>query len=339
MENGEVTNKINFQKVLKYIFSMLLLCSNLSFTETSNPNKTWYGDPNLQGIWTNATLTTLERPKHFKTLEVNEEEARSAANKASADTFAYDNQYLEGETPKAGRDVGGYNTAWMDPGEELFQLFGKYRTSIIAYPKNGKVPWDREKANKFFQQRRKDRSKRRDHPELRGVGERCVVGFGSSGGPPMMNVLYNNHYQIVQSPGYVMIMAEMVHDARIIRLDGKHPTESISHWLGDSIGHWDGNTLVVETTNFNPQHTFRAGLRHFFAITPGAIVTERFTRISKDQILYRFYVDDPDIYSQVWAGEMPLRSVEDKIYEYACHEGNYSMANILAGAREEEKRR
>ena len=226
----------------------------------------------------------------------------------------------------------------MDPGAELFQLFGKYRTSIIAYPKNGKVPWDREKANKFFQQRRKDRSKRRDHPELRGVGERCVVGFGSSGGPPMMNVLYNNHYQIVQSPGYVMIMAEMVHDARIIRLDGKHPTESISHWLGDSIGHWDGNTLVVETTNFNPQHTFRAGLRHFFAITPGAIVTERFTRISKDQILYRFYVDDPDIYSQVWAGEMPLRSVEDKIYEYACHEGNYSMANILAGAREEERR-
>ena len=339
MENGEVTNKINFQKVLKYIFSMLLLCSNLLFTETSNPNKTWYGDPDLQGIWTNATLTTLERPKHFKTLEVNEEEARSAANKASADTFAYDNQYLKGETPKAGRDVGGYNTAWMDPGEELFQLFGKYRTSIIAYPKNGKVPWDREKANKFFQQRRKDRSKRRDHPELRGVGERCVVGFGSSGGPPMMNVLYNNHYQIVQSPGYVMIMAEMVHDARIIRLDGKHPTESISHWLGDSIGHWDGNTLVVETTNFNPQHTFRAGLRHFFAITPGAIVTERFTRISKDQILYRFYVDDPEIYSQVWAGEMPLRSVEDKIYEYACHEGNYSMANILAGAREEEKRR
>ena len=334
-----VINKINFQKVLKYIFSMLLLCSNLLFTETSNPNKTWYGDPDLQGIWTNATLTTLERPKHFKTLEVNEEEARSAANKASADSFAYDNQYLEGESPKAGRDVGGYNTAWMDSGAELFQLFGKYRTSIIAYPKNGKVPWDREKANKFFQQRREDRSKRRDHPELRGVGERCVVGFGSSGGPPMMNVLYNNHYQIVQSPGYVMIMAEMVHDARIIRLDGKHPPDNITPWLGDSVGHWDGNTLVVETTNFNPQHTFRGGLRHFFAITPNAIVTERFTRISKDQILYRFYVDDPDIYSQVWAGEMPLKAIDEKIYEYACHEGNYSMANILAGAREEEKRR
>ena len=155
----------------------------------------------------------------------------------------------------------------------------------------------------------------------------------------MMNVLYNNHYQIVQSPGYVMIMAEMVHDARSIRLNGKHPTENITPWLGDSIGHWEGNTLVVETTNFNPQHTFRGGLRHFFAITSRAIVTERITRITIDQILYRFYVDDPDIYSQVWAGEMPLRSVEDKIYEYACHEGNYSMANILAGAREEEKRR
>ena len=339
MESGGVINKINLQKVLKYMFSILLLCSNLLFTETSNSNKTWYGDPDLQGIWTNATLTTLERPKHFKTLEVNEEEARSAANKASADSFAYDNQYLEGESPKAGRDVGGYNTAWMDSGAELFQLFGKYRTSIIAYPKNGKVPWDRKKANKFFEQRRKDRSKRRDHPELRGVGERCVVGFGSSGGPPMMNVLYNNHYQIVQSPGYVMIMAEMVHDARIIRLDGKHPPDNITPWLGDSVGHWDGNTLVVETTNFNPQHTFRGGLRHFFAITPNAIVTERFTRISKNQILYRFYVDDPDIYSQVWAGEMPLKAIDEKIYEYACHEGNYSMANILAGAREEEKRR
>jgi len=125
----------------------------------------------------------------------------------------------------------------------------------------------------------------------------------------MMNVLYNNHYQIVQSPGYVMIMAEMVHDARIIRL------------------------------NFNYQHTFRGGLRHFFAISPKATITERFTRISRDQILYRFYVDDPDIYSQVWAGEMPLRAIDEKIYEYACHEGNYSMANILAGAREEEKRR
>ena len=339
MDSGVVIKKTLSLKVLKYLFSVFLLCSNLLYGESKNPYKTWYGDPDLQGIWTNATLTTLERPRHFKALEVNEEEAKDAAVEAAEDSFAYDNQYSEGETPSDGSDVGGYNIAWMDPGTELFQLFGKYRTSIVAHPKNGKIPWDRQKADKFFQKLRKDRSRRRDHPELRGVGERCVVGFGSSGGPPMMNVLYNNHYQIVQSPGYVMIMAEMVHDARIIRLGGSHPSKNITPWLGDSIGHWEENTLVVETTNFNPQHTFRAGLRHFFAITTGAIVTERFTRISKDQILYRFYVDDPDVYRHVWAGEMPLRSVKDKIYEYACHEGNYSMANILAGAREEEKRR
>ena len=339
MDSGVVIKKIFSLKVLKYLFSIFLLFSNPLFTESKNPYKTWYGAPDLQGIWTNATLTTLERPRHFKALEVSEEEARAAAVEAAEDSFAYDNQYLEGETPNEGSDVGGYNTAWMDPGTELFQLFGKYRTSIVAYPKNGKIPWDRQKGDKFFQKMRNDRSRRRDHPELRGVGERCVVGFGSSGGPPMMNVLYNNHYQIVQSPGYVMIMAEMVHDARIIRMGGSHLTDNITPWLGDSIGHWEENTLVVETTNFNPQHTFRAGLRHFFAITTGAIVTERFTRTSKDQILYRFYVDDPDIYRHVWAGEMPLRSVKDKIYEYACHEGNYSMTNILAGAREEEKRK
>ena len=324
---------------MKYLFTIILIFSSFIFSESRNPYVTWYGDPDLQGVWTNATLTTLERPRHFKTLEVSAEEAESAAKRAAAESFAYDNEYKQGETPRKGRDVGGYNAAWMDPGGELFQLFGKHRTSIIAFPKNGKLPWDRKKADKFFQKMRKDRSKRKDHPELRGVGERCVVGFGSSGGPPMMNVLYNNHYQIVQSPGYVMIMAEMVHDARIIRLGGTHPPEDVTPWLGDSIGHWDGNTLVVETKNFNPQHTFRGGLRHFFAISTKATITERFTRISKDQILYRFYVDDPDIYSQVWAGEMPLRATDEKIYEYACHEGNYSMANILAGAREEEKRR
>ena len=201
---------------MKYLFTIVLIFSSFIFSESRNPYVTWYGDPDLQGVWTNATLTTLERPRHFKTLEVSAEEAESAAKKAAAESFAYDNEYKQGETPRKGRDVGGYNAAWMDPGGELFQLFGKYRTSIIAFPKNGKLPWDRNKADKFFQKMRKDRSKRKDHPELRGVGERCVVGFGSSGGPPMMNVLYNNHYQIVQSPGYVMIMAEMVHDARII---------------------------------------------------------------------------------------------------------------------------
>ena len=322
---------------MKYLFILFLILSSSIFSETKDPYKTWFGDPDLQGVWTNATLTTLERPRNFKTLEVSKEEARSAAKRAAADTFAYDNQYIEGETPKAGKDVGGYNTAWMDPGSELFQLFGKYRTSIIAFPKNGKLPWDRKKADQFFQKMRKDRSKRKDHPELRGVGERCLVGFGSSGGPPMLNVLYNNHYQIVQAQNYVMILVEMVHDARIIRLKGKSLSEGVRPWLGDSVGYWEGETLVVKTKNHHPQQKFRAGIRHQILLTEGAEVTERFTRTSENEILYQFTVNDQVAYKDIWSGEMPLRTAEGKIYEYACHEGNYSMANILAGAREMER--
>lgn len=339
MASGVLNNK-NFFYAIRPLVVVLILFSNIIFsTENREPYKTWFGDPDLQGIWTNATLTTLERPNHFKKLIVSEEEARAAAQRAATESYAYDNQLEVGEEITNARDPGGYNTAWMDPGAELFKLNGEYRTSIVAFPKNGKIPWDRTKATKFFNQRRKNRSKGKDHPELRGVGARCVVGFGSSGGPPMMNVLYNNFYQIVQSPGYVMIMAEMVHDARVIRLKGEHLPKIMKPWLGDSVGHWEGNTLVVETTNFNPQHIFRGGLRHFFAITEEAKITERFTRISNDQILYRFFVEDFDVYSNVWAGEMPFRAVDDKIYEYACHEGNYSMVNILAGAREEERKK
>jgi hypothetical protein len=154
----------------------------------------------------------------------------------------------------------------------------------------------------------------------------------------MLNVLYNNHYQIVQSPGYVMILVEMNHDARIIRIKGSHLPDHIKPWLGDSVGHWEGNTLVVKTKNHHLQQRFRAAIRHQILITETAEVTERFTRTSEDEILYEFSVDDDVAYRDVWKGEMPLRKAEGKIYEYACHEGNYSMANILAGAREEERR-
>ena len=154
----------------------------------------------------------------------------------------------------------------------------------------------------------------------------------------MLNVLYNNHYQIVQSPGYVMVLVEMNHDARIIRIKGNRLPDHIKPWLGDSVGHWEGNTLVVKTKNHHLQQRFRAAIRHQILITETAEVTERFTRTSEDEILYEFSVDDDVAYRDVWKGEMPLRRAEGKIYEYACHEGNYAMANILAGAREEERR-
>ena len=327
MANIEPNSKLN----------IALVCFlSLSIDSKEIKVKTWFGDPNLQGIWTNASLTTLERPNHLRSWEVTEEVAIEESLKAQKVSEAYDNPLEIGEEIKASRDPGGYNAAWMDGGSKFFKVKDKYRTSVIGYPKNGKLPWDAEKSRKFFQKLRPRGMKRTDHPELRGVGERCIVGFGSSGGPPMMNVLYNNHYQIVQSPGYVMIMAEMIHDTRIIRLNSEHLPKSMKPWLGDSVGFWEGNTLVVETTNFHPQHQFRAGLRHRFAITENAKITEKFTRISQNEIIYQFFVDDKDVYKDIWAGEMVLSADNDKIYEYACHEGNYSMENILAGARTQD---
>jgi hypothetical protein len=177
-----------------------------------------------------------------------------------------------------------------------------------------------------------------NHPEERSLGERCLVGFGSSGGPPMLNVLYNNHYQIVQSPGYVMILVEMNHDARIIRLASDHNPNNMKPWLGDSVGTWEGNTLVVKTINHHPQQKFRAGIRHQILVMEDAEIIERFTRVGDNEILYEFEVDDKRAYKDTWKGEMPLRAAQGEIYEYACHEGNYAMANILAGARAEERK-
>ena len=326
MESG-VLNRI-------IIFLGLIFSSSMYSEEYSKV--TWFGDPNLQGVWTNASLTTLERPDYFESLEISDEEAEAAKRSSEEFNETLDNPYEQGETPESGGDVGGYNVAWMDPGNDFFKLNGKYRSSIITYPESGKLPrrltrWAME--GPFIYRM----FTRADHPEERSLGERCVVGFGSSGGPPMLNVLYNNHYQIVQSPGYVMIMVEMNHDARIIRLDSDHNPDNMKPWLGDSIGWWEGQTLVVKTKNHHPQQKFRAGIRHQILMMEGAEVTERFTRVSEEEILYQFEVNDRKAYRDVWKGEMPLRSTESKIYEYACHEGNYAMANILAGARAEER--
>ena len=326
MENGVLNKIIHF-----FIFTISLSIWSEEYTK-----ETWFGDPNLQGVWTNASLTTLERPDYFESLEISDDEAMAARQSSEEFNQTLDNPYAQGETPESGGDVGGYNVAWMDPGSDFFKLNGKYRSSIITYPESGKLPrrltrWAIEGPSIYRM------FTRADHPEERSLGERCVVGFGSSGGPPMLNVLYNNHYQIVQSPGYVMIMVEMNHDARIIRLDSDHNPDNMKPWLGDSVGWWEGQTLVVKTKNHHPQQKFRAAIRHQILMMEEAEVTERFTRVSKDEILYQFEVNDKKAYRDVWKGEMPLRSTESRIFEYACHEGNYAMANILAGARAEEK--
>ena len=323
--------------VLNKIIHFFIFTISSSIWSEEYTKETWFGDPNLQGVWTNASLTTLERPDYFESLEISDDEAMAARQSSEEFNQTLDNPYAQGETPESGGDVGGYNVAWMDPGSDFFKLNGKYRSSIITYPESGKLPrrltrWAIEGPSIYRM------FTRADHPEERSLGERCVVGFGSSGGPPMLNVLYNNHYQIVQSPGYVMIMVEMNHDARIIRLDSDHNPDNMKPWLGDSVGWWEGQTLVVKTKNHHPQQKFRAAIRHQILMMEEAEVTERFTRVSKDEILYQFEVNDKKAYRDVWKGEMPLRSTESRIYEYACHEGNYAMANILAGARAEERK-
>jgi hypothetical protein len=292
--------------------------------------RTSFGAPDLQGTYNIATVTMLERGAQFggKPVISAEEAARIGTTGES---------YLEDLTSRdadSEPDVGGYNTFWMDPGERMAVINGEIRTSIIVEPENGRLPWAEGAQRAIFAGRASGRGQF-DGPEARPLGERCLVGFGSSGGPPMLPVLYNNHSQIVQTEDYVLILAEMNHDARIIRMGDTQHTDQ-PKWLGDSIGYYDGDTLVVETTNFHPQQSFRASLRHFIYLSPEAVVTERFTRLDDKTLLYSFTVDDPRIYSQPWTGELPMNAVEDRIYEYACHEGNYALPGILAGARQEE---
>jgi hypothetical protein len=291
------------------------------------------GTPDLQGVWTNATATPMERPAEFGNRRAfTKEEAnaieREARGKVAADAAPSDpNKKIEaaGSLPP----VGNYNLFWTDRGMTAAKINGEYRTSVIIEPANGRIPPLTAAAQK------RDRPMRRggmsDGPEGRSLGERCLLSFGSSGGPPMLPTMYNSYYQIVQSPGYVMILVEMVHDARIIRIDGKPIPDNVKKWMGDSVGHWEGDTLVVKTKNFRPDQSFRGSAENM-------VVTERFTRVANDEILYRFTIEDPTTFSSPFTGELPFVGVDASVYEYACHEGNYALPGILAAEREAEKR-
>ena len=345
-------------KILKWIgilFAVLILLALLAYglleagktveADTPpdwSPPTTSFGHPSLEGTWTNATVTTLERvlPVPFNKLKLNKVEAGIIERGF--------NGFFEGDlapsdpdapAPDAGGDVGGYNTFWMDPGTKLMVVDGTIRSSIIVDPSDGMVPY-REAARARLRDSMSGVSgdnARTDGPEQRPLGERCIVGFGSTGGPPMLPVLYNNHYQIVQTPDHVAILVEMNHDARIVRLNAEHLPAHITPWLGDSIGHWEGDTLVVETTNFHPDQSVRLAIKHQLYVSSDSRVTERFTRVSPAEIFYEFWVEDEQAYTQPWRGEMTLRAASGPIYEYACHEANYSLPGILAGARYEER--
>jgi hypothetical protein len=290
------------------------------------------GSPDLQGVWTNATATPVERSPELGDRRAFTEQEAAAISKAAiaaveADAAPSDpNKKIEAISSLP--PVGNYNLFWTDRGMTVAHIDGEYRTSMIIEPANGRIP----ALTAAGQQRTAARAARNpnDGPEGRALGERCLLSFGSASGPPMLPVMYNSYYQIVQSPGYVMILVEMVHDARIIRIREPHAPGDIKKWMGDSVGHWEGDTLVVETRNFRPEQSFRGSSEH-------AVVTERFTRVAKDKIVYRFTVEDPATFTSSFTGELPFTSVDANIYEYACHEGNYALPGILAGEREREK--
>jgi len=235
--------------------------------------------------------------------------------------------------------VGGYNYFWIDRGTDVFSVDGKFRTSIITDPANGRRPEMTEFGKEKSVARRAlfpvnegrafwlegDGPGPYDDMEQRPLAERCLLGFSSTGGPPMLPAGYNNLKTIVQTPDYVMILIEMVHDARIIRLGGEHLPPDVRRWMGDSIGWWEDDTLVVDTTNFAARPALRPASENLH-------VVERFTR-KGDDLLYSFVVEDPTIWTEPWSGEYIWPSSDDQLYEYACHEANYALGNIMRGAR------
>jgi hypothetical protein len=233
--------------------------------------------------------------------------------------------------------TGGYNYFYIDAGDNVAVYNGEPRSSLIVNPANGRIPGLTEAGMAVIAEERAGQDSQYDNPENRDLGERCLLSFGNNLGPPLMpNYFYNNNYTIVQNKDQVLIMTEMVHDFRVIRLGDRQPLpEHLRPWFGDSWGHWEGDTLVVETTNL-PLKQVNAARYIYPGGSEQFTVTERFTRVGPDTINYEFTVDDPGFYTASWGGEVPMKRMEEQLYEYACHEANYSLYNVLSGARAQE---
>ena len=277
--------------------------------------------PDLQGIWTNATLTPFERPREFAGKEFF----------TPGDAAEYEKQVRERNngdrrdaSPEADLAVG-YNDFWWDRGTKVASTL---RTSLIVDPPDGRIPPLTPAAQKRAAARAEARRLHpSDGPEDLSLADRCIARPG----PPIVPAGYNNNHRILQTPEYVVIFSEMMHDARIIPLRPQpHLPSSVRQWFGDSRGRWEGDTLVVETTNFTDKTNFRGAGENLR-------LTERLTRIDPDTLLYQFTIDDPQSFQRSWAGEIPMKRSEGPIFEYACHEGNYSMVNSLTAVRAEEK--
>jgi hypothetical protein len=276
--------------------------------------RTPWGDPDLQGTWNFATITPLERPA-----ELGERQAFTEEEARARDTDA---RTRNDSAPSAG-SPGTYNSFWWDRGQTLADR----RASLIVEPADGRIPPLTPEGERRAAIVAANRARDAFGPEDRSVGERCILGFNA--GPPIVPAAYNQHVQVFQTPGYVVLLNEMVHNARIIPLDGR-PHATIRQWNGDSRGRWEGNTLVVETINFYKETSLRGS-------TPNMRLVERLTRVDANRVNYEFTVTDPTTWTQPWTAALPMTRTTDLVYEYACHEGNYGMTNLLAGARRIEE--
>ena len=310
------------------------------------------GHPDLQGVYDVATLTPLERAAGQPLVQTDEEAARLEKQVADGKFRAGLPSKGDRSAPPKGGDgsagaagnVGGYNNFWIDNGTRYVTVDGRKRMSIIVDPPDGRVPQLTEAARQRAartvrptadQQSREDdpgldpTPGAYDDPERRPLGERCLVGFGSTSGPPALPVLYNNLHQIVQTSDAVIIVNEMVHDVRVVRMNAPHLPKTMRKWLGDSVGRWEGDTLVVDTTNFTDKTRFRGA-------TENLHVVERFSRLDAKTLLYRFTIEDSATWTSAWTGEYTWPATDEHLYEYACHEANYALLNILRGARLKE---
>jgi hypothetical protein len=316
------------------VLGVAVLCLTLAAAQSAPPAvkastvpRAADGHPDLQGVWNFSSLTPLERPAQFAG-----KPTMSLTEAAEFEKNATERNNADRRDGGANADLArAYNDAWYDRGTHVAILNGVARTSLIVDPPDGRIPAltadAQRRASERAQQRREHQS---DGPEDRSLAERCL---GFNAGPPMLPGPYNNYMQLFQFKDHVIIFNEMIHDARVVPLDGRpHLQQSVRRYLGDSVGRWEGNTLVVDTTNFTDKTNFRGASDRMHLI-------EKFSRPDADTLLYEFTVEDPASFTKSWSGAVPMKRTDEQLYEYACHEGNEAMVGILRGARVEDRQK
>ena len=310
--------------VVTVVIAIGLLGTMQASAQTDPPRTAW-GQPDLQGVWDFRSITPMQRPNDLADQEFLTTEEAAELDQAAVERDVQ-SWNREARRTEAGGNVGAYNNFWMDRG---LKSVGTRRTSLIVYPPNGRMPSTTPSGQERAQARR---DYAREHPADTwsdfSSGVRCILGFNA--GPPFTPSAYNNNMQLFQTPDTVVVMTEMVNTSRVIPLNGQpHLDPDVLQWSGDSRGYWEGDTLVVETRNFDPKRKWRG-------TTASTRLVERFTRVDAETLEYTFTVTDPETWTSAWTASVPLVLNPEPMFEYACHEGNYSMPVMLGGARTEE---